>query len=338
MMGAPRVRSAEAPTVIRLEHVRRDGGFGGGEVPTFGDWPAAWSPTRSASNVVQFARPHHADPARQAADATLSANERPAPIWAPPESRTRIAALVTFSLAVHVALYLGVQHDPEALPRTSEVPINVEIVISGDAPTGEPDVPVPIDNAKPEEEVTEPQDATTQEPQETPVAEREAAPEEPPQPQPEDPAPIAETPIRRPKPPAPKPTQKKEVAPQRTRIAAPTSPKPKQQKQKSTPQTPAARASRPANDPNYRGLVAAHLQRFKQYPADARAAQQQGIGSVSFTIDGNGRVTSASVSRGTGVASLDGELAAMVRRASPFPAPPGGHGMSFSVPVSFHLR
>jgi hypothetical protein len=29
---------------------------------------------------------------------------------------------------------------------------------------------------------------------------------------------------------------------------------------------------------------------------------------------------------------------AMVRRASPFPAPPGGRGMSFTVPVSFRIQ
>jgi hypothetical protein len=37
-------------------------------------------------------------------------------------------------------------------------------------------------------------------------------------------------------------------------------------------------------------------------------------------------------------ASLDQEVEAMVRRASPFPAPPAGHAMTFTVPVSFQLR
>jgi hypothetical protein len=39
-----------------------------------------------------------------------------------------------------------------------------------------------------------------------------------------------------------------------------------------------------------------------------------------------------------GIASLDQEVQAMVRRASPFPAPPAGHAMTFTVPVSFQLR
>jgi protein TonB len=89
---------------------------------------------------------------------------------------------------------------------------------------------------------------------------------------------------------------------------------------------------------NYRGLVAAHLARHKQYPADSRSRGEQGTATVSFTIAGNGRVTHVSVTRRTGSASLDAETAAMVRRASPFPAPPTGQAMSFTVPVSFALR
>jgi len=42
--------------------------------------------------------------------------------------------------------------------------------------------------------------------------------------------------------------------------------------------------------------------------------------------------------RGSGVASLDQEATAMVQRASPFPAPPDGRGVNFTVPVSFRLN
>jgi protein TonB len=89
---------------------------------------------------------------------------------------------------------------------------------------------------------------------------------------------------------------------------------------------------------NYRGIVAAHLGRHKQYPADARARSEQGTATVSFSIDGGGRVTRVALVRQTGMASLDQESLAMVRRASPFPPPPGGQPMSFTVPVSFALH
>jgi protein TonB len=89
---------------------------------------------------------------------------------------------------------------------------------------------------------------------------------------------------------------------------------------------------------NYRGLVAAHLARFKQFPADARSRGETGSAAVAFSLSGGGGVTSVRLVRGTGVGSLDQEATAMVRRASPFPAPPDGRAVSFTVPVSFRIR
>jgi len=59
---------------------------------------------------------------------------------------------------------------------------------------------------------------------------------------------------------------------------------------------------------------------------------------VSFSIDGSGRVTSVRLVRGTGAPSLDREAQAMPRKASPFPAPPSGKTMNFTVPVNFRPR
>jgi protein TonB len=95
---------------------------------------------------------------------------------------------------------------------------------------------------------------------------------------------------------------------------------------------------RSQTDTNYRGLVAAHLARHKRYPEEARSRGDQGTATVSFSLDGGGRVTRVALGRGTGFASLDQEVQAMVRRASPFPAPPDGRGMSFTVPVSFRVQ
>jgi TonB family protein len=93
-----------------------------------------------------------------------------------------------------------------------------------------------------------------------------------------------------------------------------------------------------ASESNYRGTAAAHLARFKQFPADARSRGEQGTSVVSFSLDGSGRVTRVTLVRGTGIASLDRESEAMVRRASPFPPPPGGRPMTISAPVNFRLR
>ena len=91
-------------------------------------------------------------------------------------------------------------------------------------------------------------------------------------------------------------------------------------------------------DMNYRGLVAAHLARHKQFPADARGRGEQGSALVMFSLDGGGAVSSVKLMRGSGIASFDAETQAMVRRASPFPAPPSGRPMTFTVPVRFHLQ
>jgi protein TonB len=88
---------------------------------------------------------------------------------------------------------------------------------------------------------------------------------------------------------------------------------------------------------NCSGLAGAHLARFKQFPTDAQERGDHGVATVAFGIDAGGRVTSVSLSRGSGVGSIDREAQAMVRRASPFPLPANCRAMSFSVPLSFDL-
>jgi len=88
---------------------------------------------------------------------------------------------------------------------------------------------------------------------------------------------------------------------------------------------------------NYRGRVAAHLARYKNFPAAARASGG-GAAVVTFTVSGAGAVTSVRLARGSGQSVLDRESLAMVRRASPFPAPPDGRPKQLSVPIRFGLR
>ena len=88
-------------------------------------------------------------------------------------------------------------------------------------------------------------------------------------------------------------------------------------------------------------MVAAHLQRFKQYPPGAKAAGQQGTARVSFTLGRGGQVLSAGLGGSSGYSALDAETLAMVRRAQPFPSFPSDvkqGSMSFSAPVAFYIR
>jgi periplasmic protein TonB len=92
---------------------------------------------------------------------------------------------------------------------------------------------------------------------------------------------------------------------------------------------------------SYRQIVAAPLQRFKQYPPAAKAAGQQGTSRVSFTLSRSGGVLSVGLGGSSGHSALDAETLAMVRRAQPFPAFPADvkqSSMPFSAPVAFYIR
>lgn len=82
----------------------------------------------------------------------------------------------------------------------------------------------------------------------------------------------------------------------------------------------------------------AHLKRRQRYPAGARSRREQGTAYVRFGIDEAGVVLSVRLARSSGFRELDTEAVAMVKRASPVPAPPPGVNRSLTVPVSFRSR
>ena len=138
----------------------------------------------------------------------------------------------------------------------------------------------------------------------------------------------------------PKPVKNAAPAQEQRRIEAPTREKAAKEAKASIPSSQANNVGvgRSDRDTNYPGLVSSHLRRYQQYPADARSRGDQGTASVTFGIGGGGGVTSVRLARSSGVGSIDQEVQAMVRRASPFPAPPGGRAQSFTIPVNFRLN
>ena len=84
---------------------------------------------------------------------------------------------------------------------------------------------------------------------------------------------------------------------------------------------------------SWRGQVVAHLNGFKP----ASPSGTGGTVRVAFSVDRNGRVLSASLAGSSGDGALDEAAVAMVRRASPVPAPPAelGGRVSLAVPVRF---
>lgn len=315
------------------------------------------------SNVIPFARPRVLRPAPEVAPPP---DARPVAAGLTRE-RVYLLAFAALSLAAHGGLLWASWREPQPLASIGEQVISVEIVVGATAPAGVAQAPGESEvQAAAPEPPREAEQKATEQPQDVPVAMDEKAPEqkapeqavetsvepkiaEAPKPEEQQPreAPrhteVALLPPPEEKPPeakpAPKPVHDAAPAKEPRRIAAPT----REQAQKQAKATPSAAANnvgvgRSDNDTNYAGIVSAHLRRHQQYPADARSRGEQGTATVSFNLDGGGRVTSERLVRGSGIASLDQEVQAMVRRSSPFPAPPSGRAQSFTVPVSFRLN
>jgi TonB family protein len=307
MTGTLHQRPGDTLAALRPENVHPADGRGtnaGGEASQ----TAPWSLDQLPANVVPFVRARAGEAGKRLGPALpLDAAARPAPL-APAETRGQLAAFVLVSLVLHAGLYAAFwDEEPKPLASVGIESITVDIVLGGNTEAGvattpgetEAQVSAPAEELKPEDEAVEQQEHTVEARPETPVAERELPAND-----------VTEA--------------KPERSP--TTTAAPSD------------AASGIGRGRSDADTNYRGVVAAHLTRHKQYPADARRNREQGTATVSFAVDGSGRVTAASLVRGSGHASLDQEVQAMVRRASPFPPPPGGRRMSFTVPIIFRMQ
>ena len=182
-------------------------------------------------------------------------------------------------------------------------------------------------------------------PQQTP--EVAAPPEQKPEPAPPKPEPPKQEPAKvtpEPKPPQvkPKPVRREVKKPSERPPAPRTSAAPKAERRAQLAAAArAGAAAAAAAMPAYRDLLAAHLQRYKQYPSAAKAAGEQGTAMLSFTVSRTGHVLSSRLARSSGHADLDAETMAMIRRAQPLPAFPRDipqASMSFTVPVRFAIR
>jgi protein TonB len=93
--------------------------------------------------------------------------------------------------------------------------------------------------------------------------------------------------------------------------------------------TPAAIAS-------WQRQLMAHLERHKRFPPEARGAQ--GIATLAFSIDRDGRLLASRIVGSSGSSALDSATLDMIRRASPLPPPPTGMSdvqLSFTLPIRY---
>jgi len=149
---------------------------------------------------------------------------------------------------------------------------------------------------------------------------------------------------------APPPTPEiKQETPQRQepRPPAPTTAAPQPIPDQTAAIAPAAPSQGQVNPLNskavatWRTQIVALIERHKRYPAAAQARHEQGIAQVLFALDRVGHVLESRVVRSSGVASLDEEALALLRRAQPFPAPPAefpGERVTVTLPLRFNLK
>lgn len=97
-------------------------------------------------------------------------------------------------------------------------------------------------------------------------------------------------------------------------------------------------AGRSVSPAKWQSRLMSHLERRKRYPSEARSNREEGTVYVRFRIDDAGNVLSVSLSRSSGSTALDNAVVAMVRNASPVPAPPPGVNKTITAPVRFNLR
>jgi periplasmic protein TonB len=267
----------------------------------------------------------------------------------------RWSASAAIIIALHAALIaLGVAwyaHSPPPGVALPTIMVDLAPVSAPSSPSVQPlDLPPgpemreaeppPPPPEPPKQEAVQEQLAPTP-PQENPVV--EAPPElkvEPPPPTPEPAKIVPDQP--KPVPAKPKPVRSEVKKPVDAPPAPRSSAAPKAERQASlTSSSAPAGATSAAALASYNQLVAAHLQRFKQYPSGARAAGEQGTSRLSFTLGRSGQVLGSRLAGSSGHPALDGETLAMIRRAQPFPPMPPElkqASMSFSIPVQFSIR
>lgn len=108
---------------------------------------------------------------------------------------------------------------------------------------------------------------------------------------------------------------------------------------KSLPAPPANHASS-NTEVTWEALLLAHLEKYRRYPAAARARREQGVVHVTFRMNRQGQLLSAAIARSSGSAALDRAALDTLRRAQPLPPIPADKPdpLELSVPVEFFVK
>jgi protein TonB len=92
---------------------------------------------------------------------------------------------------------------------------------------------------------------------------------------------------------------------------------------------------------SWQNSLVAHFNRYKRYPADARAHSIEGVVTVEFKLDPSGQILSSRIVDSSGSTVLDEEAMALLKRAAPLPAPPAyvsPDGLYLTLPIQFRMK
>jgi protein TonB len=238
------------------------------------------------------------------------------------------ASLYAAYLALRPQQPLGAEDSPAVIIDLS--PMTVAPVAQSQESTPAPELPPPP-------EFVEPPETKVDQPKLDMHAEAKIEPTPSPNPEVVLPQPVPDSrPPDKPRP-VDKPDEAKPMPPPRPQAAPPAAAR----------VAPVAATARPgiregkALPPSWVQRLLAHLNHYKQYPGTARLKHEQGVVTLTFTMDRNGHVLARHVARSSGSAELDREVLEMLRRAEPLPRLPpnvAGSTRSFNVPIRFSLR
>lgn len=145
-------------------------------------------------------------------------------------------------------------------------------------------------------------------------------------------------------PPPPQEVKQEMPSPQDASVAAiATAPQVIAEQIAETPAAPRPGAPNPFDSAaarTWNAQMLALIQLNKRYPASARSRGEKGVAHVVFNLDRKGRVVDSRVERSSGVAALDEEALALLRRVH-FPAPPSelpGDHVTVTLPLRFDLK
>ena len=106
--------------------------------------------------------------------------------------------------------------------------------------------------------------------------------------------------------------------------------------------TPGVSSSHAAHDPvKWQNALLAQLEKFKRYPSEAMLDHQEGVPTVTFSMDRKGHILTVALASSSGNSLLDQEALALPKRAQPLPVPPDsieGDIVTLTVPVEFYIH